>query len=140
MASPKPKGRWLKYTLLTLLVVVAVCGSLVAVDMQQAKRQREAVAALRNRAARVLYRWESHKVPEKPRTPEWLRNVLGDDFFSTVAIVDLFDTSLTQTDLGHIESLSGLRMLRLYRTTITASDKQRLQKALPNCEILEIRW
>ena len=88
----------------------------------------------------MLYPWESSKVPEKQPIPEWLRNVIGDDFFSTIATVDLFDTSLTQTDLEHIESLSGLRELRLYNSTITASDKQLLQKALPNCEILEIRW
>ena len=59
MSDLKTQRRWFQYSLRTLLIVVtlfAVLCSWFAVKMQQAKRQREAVVALRNRRARVLYR------------------------------------------------------------------------------------
>jgi hypothetical protein len=49
MTVAKPKLRWFQFSLRTLLVFVTLCAipcSWLAVKMQQAKRQREAVVAI----------------------------------------------------------------------------------------------
>ena len=60
-SCPKPKRRWLQFSLRTLLVFVtlsAVACSWFVVKMQQVRRQREAVKAIMEAGGWVWYDYE----------------------------------------------------------------------------------
>ena len=84
--------RRFQYSLRTLLLVMTLACigmSWLGVKMQQARKQREAVEAIEKLGGWVHYdyqvdqsgRWHFGAVPPGPA---WLRNGLGEDFFSTV--------------------------------------------------------
>ena len=59
--TPKLKGRWLQYSLRTLLVVVtlfAVLCSWLAVEIQRIQRQQKAVAAILKMGGQVEYDYQ----------------------------------------------------------------------------------
>jgi hypothetical protein len=69
--------------------------------------------------------------------------LITDRGFSTVAglrgliALGLRGTAITDTGLRHLESMSNLRLLNLEQCpNITDAGLSRLQKALPNCQIL----
>ena len=85
-------------SLLVLMVVVAILGSWLAAEKQQARQQRNAVAAIRALGAEVIYdyerEWHSRprfsaalNGPPVPPGPAWARRLLGDDFFACVLMV-----------------------------------------------------
>jgi hypothetical protein len=58
MSDPKPKRRWFQFSLRALLVFVTLCAivcSWLTVKLQQAKRQREAVAEFEKLGGAVFY-------------------------------------------------------------------------------------
>lgn len=87
------RRRWFQFRLRTLLIAVLVLSlplSWLAVRMDRARRQREAVEAIRALGGQVVYDWQSTPWggPAKwPRYPAWLRNLLGEDFFQRVVTV-----------------------------------------------------
>ena len=149
--TPKPKRRWFQYSLRSLLILVAVlCIGMnwFSNRMRRAERQRAAVKALGERYGTVLYDFQvDEEGVENPSAqlpqPEWLRNLLGDDFFRNVVIVHLnrsWDVSqpmkelawlpalrelyfdqikLTDDQLACLEDMSGLRVLFLDRTPLS---------------------
>jgi hypothetical protein len=119
MASPDSspqKRRWFQYSLRTLLLVMLLASIGTSWLAYRATRQRDAVAAILRAGGGVIYSYEydaAGKIvsdPEPP-APEWLRNVLGIDYFSRVTDVHLAGDSITDTDLEVLECLPGLRTL-----------------------------
>ena len=49
----------------------------------------------------------------------WLRNLLGDDFFSHVGIVELTGREITDAGLEHLKNLTQLKELRIGYTEVT---------------------
>jgi hypothetical protein len=108
--APKPKRRWFQYSLRTLLVVVtlfAIPCSWLVVMLRQAERQRKAVAAIRNLGG-------STGLGSYSSPPEWLRSLVGDDFFQTVNSVDLNLTKVTDSDLENLDGLGQLKHVSLF--------------------------
>jgi hypothetical protein len=134
------------------------------------RRQREAVEAIANAGGGVTYDYEpardSNELPldAEPPGPDWLRQLFGDDYFTSVVGVDLVGTQLADSDLGpltqkhlrwlprlarldldatyvtdagleHVRRLSHLRALGLCGTEVTEAGVKKLQQALPNCMI-----
>ena len=171
MSASKPKLRWFQFSLRSLLIFVTLCAipcSWLAVKLQQAKRQREAVAEIVKANGAVYYDWECDKdghrsiaFPWRP-TPTWWQNLLGDDLFQSVTRVNLPSGQVTDADLEHLKYLSQLEVLlidntqvtdaglenlkglkhlnRLYlsETKVTDEGIKRLQQALPNCRIYRL--
>ncbi|MGA2031281.1 MAG: hypothetical protein ABSG68_03405 [Thermoguttaceae bacterium] len=154
MIAPRPKLRWFQFSLRTLLVFVTLCAfacSWLAVKLQQAKRQREAAAAVEKLGGQVEW--------SEPSGPLWLRRLLGDDLFRSVVDVGLGGTEVTDAELEHLKGLDQLQSLNLARTNIagaglgnlkglnqlqyvylggtqvTDAGVKKRQQALPNCEI-----
>ncbi len=102
---PKPKSRWFRYRLpATLIVVAAGIGMIwLAVKIKQAHAQRAAVAAILKAGGQVAYEDQDDlsDPANKPRGPEWLRSLLGDD-------------ALVQRDAGRSQS-SGNHTTRIWR-------------------------
>ena len=147
-------------SLLVLTVAVAIPFSWLAVEMNAAREQKEAVKAIK-KDAWVPYEYQLGALLPNPQPPEplWLRSLLGDDFFESVAFVHFFSqtlvtdavmvqlkglaqvnldlqrTEITDAGLEHLNGLKQLRFLNLTDTHVTDAGVAKLQQALPNCKI-----
>ncbi len=153
-------------SLLVLVVAVALPFSWLAVEMKKAREQEEAVA-IGKLDGFVGYAWayDNHTPDGKwlssaqPPEPAWLRNSLGDAFFSDVVFLCILHatdsdlaqlkrlkylqglaldhTQITDVGLAHIAELAQLRQVSLLNCTkITDKGVKQLERALPNCEIV----
>ena len=159
--KPPPKRRWFQFSLRTLLVFVlsaSIGMSWLAVRLQRAKRQKEAVEAIVKSGGIVRYDYQYDASGNEIRGAKlpgavWLRKCLGDDFFTTVVGVD-FDgpvwqpasgwdlggfgrRNVTDADLLHLKSLSQLRSLDLDSTEVTDAGIEHL-KGLNRLESLNL--
>ena len=105
--------------LLILTVVVAIPFSWLAVEMKAAKEQQEAVKEIGKLGGSIEYDWEDDAsgVPNAPG-PEWLRKLLGDDFFGAV-VGDINGREFTDEGLAHLAGLTRLHWLIFNNTQIT---------------------
>jgi hypothetical protein len=134
MAAPTPKRRWFQYSLRTLLVFVTLCAfacSWLAVKLQQARRQWEAVDAIQRLGGGVLYDWQVdanlNVLPNpQPPGPKWLRSLSGYDFFQSVSSVFL-PGGVTDKELQHVKGFNGLQQLWLFGARITDAGVEQLK-------------
>ncbi len=140
-------------SLLVLVVVVAVPCTWMAVEMKIARKQREAVEAIRAADGDIVYDWEyfdSHPrtaeewmewFTRKPPVPEGFTNWLGDDWFYDIAEVHFpggwrYTADRCNDDtLRHIRCLTKLKNLKLTMTKVTYDGVKSVQEALPHCKI-----
>jgi hypothetical protein len=131
-----------------LLIVVLLLSVLLgwfAMRMRQAERQRQAVEARRKAGGTVLYDYQFHEesgsatgVLESP-VPAWLRELMGEDFFASVAAVGFHDPevsvlesrSVTVDDadavLEHVAGLTGVVRLELSANQVTDAGLEHLR-------------
>jgi hypothetical protein len=87
-AFPPPRGRWLRFSLRTLLVLVTVFGVWLGVKVDQARRQKRAVETLVALGAEIAYEhqradgWYDSSI--ELDMPIWGQELCGKDFFQTV--------------------------------------------------------
>jgi hypothetical protein len=114
--------RWLQFSLRAFLVVVTVLCIWLAVEFNQASRQKAAVDALRAVGAAVYYdhqraaTFDSFDTSKELNVPEWLRKLAGDDFFQKVVRVD-FAGNRTEEDLVHLQALPNIESLNFRATS-----------------------
>ena len=107
-AALKPRRRWLQFslrTLFVLLTVLCVFCAWLKVTVERARKQREAVSALKTAGAIVHYdfdydRFGKRIAQPKAPGPAWARKFLGDDFFASVFRVYFSDTSRNPSFIG----------------------------------------
>ena len=167
--------RLFRYGLRTLLLLTVTICVLLALGTREARRQKEAVGWVEQMGGTVgydhdhvvgdwrgLYYTSGHfdqdggMVATPPPGPEWCRDVIGLDYFSTVIIADLAGTnthSVSQigalvhlqalylnetrvTDLSPLFGLRSLRVVDLRGTDVDEQEVNRLRTTLPACEIL----
>ena len=162
--TPKPRRRWLRYSLIALLVLVVSAGigiSWIAHRMQRSMRQHEAVEAIVNTGGGVRFDFEIDQsgnplADAAPPGPAWLRYWVGDDLGTNVVEAEvqtdnalenikdlpqlrqlhLFSKGITDAGLEHLEQMNQLEALYLEKTLVTEQGVRKLQKALPNCRII----
>jgi hypothetical protein len=120
-AEPKRKRRWFQFSLRTLLIVVVIVAipcAWLGRKIEQKRREREAVAGLRDPGGTVLYDYEVEK--EGPAGPDWLRRMLGENFFNDVVAV-YFENHAIVTDerVMNVKELTQLTWLNVYETSVT---------------------
>jgi hypothetical protein len=172
----RPRRRWFRYSLRTLLAAVTLVALALGVWVHRAERQRRAVAAIRDMGGHVFYDFE--RLPEfDPTTgelvfdlpaPAWMMNGLGWDYFADVTVVILSYSNMTDErmpllkafpemkrfQIGTDQRLAGrpvqvtdasiellasftsLKYVNLSGAQVSAKGVDRLQQALPNCEIV----
>ncbi len=122
----RPKRRWAQFSLVGLLTFIAIlCAPLgwLGSKLESKRRERAAEAAIQSLGALVI-RNDSpimgffYEDPEEEsgtfRGPEWLKGVLGEDFFAhAVCVYFRSDDRLTDADLVHLEQLPFLKVLNL---------------------------
>jgi len=140
--SPNRRRRWYQFNLRTLLIGVLLVSlplSWFACRVQEARKEREAVEALRDVGVAVVYDYQlsdGHvSVPDnlgnadmygigsndlaEPPGPPWLRRLLGDNFFANAVYVILLRG--TDTDLAHVTAFTHLEALELCDSEVTDS-------------------
>ena len=130
-----PKRRWAQFSLATMFVVVTVLAfgfAWLAVQINQANRQRNAVAQLRESGVSVWYKYgldESGMVlPDStPCGPEWLTRIFGDDvFFNARAVA--FRPASSDSDLIPLQQLVGLVYIDFLNARVTDAGMAQLQQ------------
>jgi hypothetical protein len=127
--STKPKLRWYQFSLRTLLVFMTLCAvacSWLAVKVQQAKRQREAVDAIQKLGGGVIYDYDVYGKP-KPQPPPWLRYLLGDDFFANIGGVSFRNTQVTDAELEMLKGLTQVHQLYVNSPQVTDAGLETLK-------------
>jgi hypothetical protein len=168
-APPKRKRRWFQFSLRTLLIGVTLLAVLLGVISFRANRQRMAVEAIKKLDGKVAYDFETNEEgwdvrdDARPPGPNWLRNLIGVDYFATVVAVKINTTkdtddgsvavirelphlrslvltgpNVTDSTLDHLKGLIELRGLYLFGTQVTDAGLGQLEN-LSGLEILHLR-
>lgn len=114
--------RWLQFSLRTLLIAVVLLSlplSWFGTRLAKARKQREAVAAIKRLGGSVVYDCEEASSPAAKPPSTWLRTLLGDDFFDHIVRVEFWDPCVTNADLKHLDVLTELEILVLFSTHVT---------------------
>jgi len=121
----------------TLLCVLAVGVVWLGYQVNLARRQVAAVAAIKALGGKVTY---ADQLPfaARPWAPKWLRNSLGDDIFISVIGVNLAGTNVSDGDLARLAELAQLRILSLDETTVGNAGLKRVAR-LRHVEELSLR-
>ena len=111
-------------SLLVFCVAFSIAAGWFAVEMRRAERQREVVKSITALGGSVGYDWESIAdgdpiVNPEPPGPEWLRRMLGNDFFSGVVTINASKTEITDAGLDQFKELPSLKQLVLNGTNVT---------------------
>ena len=159
---PKPKRRWLRFSLMTLLVVVMVAClgfAVIGWRMQRARENRETLASVTEAVAEIeklggevsgeylmnrpQFWWESQLDDPGPVSPVGITfTKMTDARLEHLKGLEnlrwwlyLNGTNVTDAGLEHLTGLSNLEALDLTGTRVTAEGVKKLQQALPNCKI-----
>ena len=127
-ATPKPRPRWLQFSLrglLLLMVVISAPLGWFAWKRERLRAQREAIQAIESLGGLAIYDLEYSDVPLDASGeivwpgPARLRRVLGDDAFVHVVDVRLAGIEVTASHLNCLKGLPRCRLLDLSSAKIT---------------------
>jgi hypothetical protein len=162
--QPKRKRRWLQFSLRTLLIFTLICGigfARLGRKIERKRGERVVVKEIRQAGGRVDYDYEIALPAVEPFGPAWLRELLGEDFFSDVALVVIPDAAagshipenlikltrlerlclcgldVADGDLVSLKGLTDLRFLILKRSKVTDTGLVNL-KNLTRLEFLRL--
>ena len=151
---PKRKRRWLQFSLRTLLLLTLICAvaaSWVAHRRDKKRGERDTVAAIRKVGALVYYDSEVEEKdlagrivnPAGPRGPEWVRELVGNDFFDDPMCVAFNNPIPSQAikvrdsaevTLPLVGELSELKWLFLDSSNVTDTGLESLKR------LRRLRW
>jgi len=119
-----PKRSWVQFRLITVFVVVTGLCVWLAVQVNRAHRQRDAVAAIHALGGAVMYDYDFDAAGNQirnaePPEPAWLRRLLGVDFRNRATWVYLAGAPTTDADLVHLCNLPKLNWLHVGNKPIT---------------------
>jgi hypothetical protein len=119
---------------------------------RRARRQRDAVAALRKKIAWIYYGWEplaeqvfgrgirGKDSPEGPPVPDWLLKRLGDEYFQEVVAIGM--DGLRENELTKyaplLKSFPALQRLALHRLKISDEGLKSVVRSCPNLKWLSL--
>jgi hypothetical protein len=133
-ASSKQKLSWYQLSLCSLLIFTIVFGiglSWFVSNLRRAARQRAAVEAIVKMKGCLLYDYDLDEagdiVPGKLSQPAWLRNLLGDDYFRSVSLVDFSEGEVKGPHLEYVKDLQNLRYLYDHRTQVTDTELRNIE-------------
>jgi len=148
--SPKPRRRWLQFSLRTLFVVVTVFCVWMGITANRARDQRLAVEAIEALGGTIRYEYQGDydyvvitntgvqtgRSPVPPG-PEWLRGLIGDEFFFSVSKIELGGTKADDASLTAIGRLADMKNLNLRYNQVTDAGLEHLI-GLTNLESLTL--
>ncbi len=122
-APIKPKRRWLRFSLRSLLLLVLVLCVVLGWQVGWARKQRAAVAWIRQQPdGSVAYDYERLQFPSpnpQPSAPNWLVELLGIDYFATVT------RATVETEQADVSELAGLQASKTCTSRVAKSPTSR---------------
>jgi hypothetical protein len=118
--TPKPRRRWLQFSLRTVMVAVLFLGcglGWFAREVQRVRAQRKAAAAIEKLGGGVGYADESDG--RIRGAVAWMGKLFGEDLSGDVTSVILDGPSINDAALAHLRGLAQLRWLSLTNTRIS---------------------
>ena len=120
LTTPKPRRRWLQFSLRTLLVLMLLLGcglGWFAREVHKARAQGEAKKAIEKLGGRVG--WDRPPGGMMRTAVVLAGKLLGEDLYWDVSQVFLSDTPVTDAGLVHLCGLTQLGTLSLNNTRVT---------------------
>jgi hypothetical protein len=105
------------------MVLASIGMAWFAVRWRHAQQQRRAVAAMAKMGGRAIYdspiQRRIHNKPVGMAAPDWLRNLLGEDFFDEVIELDFNYGHVNDEGLAHVKEFRRLRWISLFNSHVT---------------------
>lgn len=138
-ALPEHRRRYPTFSLRTFFVTLTACAVWLGIIVHQAREQREAVKAIETLDASVSYDW-GFTDPRRPSGPDWLRRIVGDDYFQTATVVSIWTPEpVTHSDVmrlvPHLQRLRSLRLVNIL-WPVREETLRELNAALPSCKVV----
>jgi hypothetical protein len=126
LKTNRPRRCWIQFSVRTAVIGVAAAAVFLGLEVNSARKQATAVAAVKAYGGFVHYDYEyvngTYVPGRQPRAPDWLRHAIGDDYFRTVVEVNLiFDgagAAQVQTERTDDAVMPALRDLTSVKTLI----------------------
>ncbi len=127
---PKRSRRWFQFSLRTLLIfaiVFAIPCAWLGRKIERKRREREVVNAIVKLGGEVSYDYQfdpsGYRIPNPHLPgPEWLRQLLGENFFTDVEVMGITITPDAEAALANVRGLTQLKILWLWGRRNTVSD------------------
>ena len=120
-SSPVRKRRWLSFSVRSLFVVTLFVACLLGWKLHKVNQQRRAVSKIKELGGTVYYDTDRHLAdsddPSPFQAPQWLRELLGDDYFDSVVAVRIYHKDLD--DVSFLADLPMIEDLNLSGTNVT---------------------
>jgi hypothetical protein len=134
---PSPRRSWLRFSLRTFFVLLTIFGVWLGIKINAARRQHEAVEAVRKMGGGVGYDYQiatpvsfsnglEFDENKPPPAPKWLRDLLGVDFFSTVVGVEFQNAAINDKTLESVVGLPKLQSVKFDNAHIDPKNSARL--------------
>jgi len=138
--APRRRSLWPRYSLRTLFVLITVVCVVLGLWMHRVVRQRTAVRRFYELTANrpsdhgeqlvtmgYRYRGDTHS---KPIVEEWLhplRDLIGEEAFGEITLVQLINTPATNDDLRFLADVPTVEEVALHGTQVTDEGLRHLQ-------------
>lgn len=122
--------KFLRISLRSLLVAITITGVALGVYLNRVQDQVRAVAMIERLGGRCWYDFQvddnriSHPGSPEPSAPQWMRQLLGNHFFTTVIMVSLDQKAFSDDDLKLLTGLRHLKRLDLDGPAVTDATMQ----------------
>lgn len=116
--APKSRRRRFQFSLRSLLIFTIICGvaaGRLGKRIEQKRHEHEVVNEVLKSGGSIAYDFLSGE----PSGPEWLRSILGQNFFNEVVELKLSGYDVTDETCGQIKKLSHLENVRLSDSSIS---------------------
>ena len=147
-STPRPRRRWLRFSLRTLLLLVVLAAIFPGRALYKAERQRRAVAQVLSLGGEVHY---EHQFDDRgwnpegePPGPAWLVRFFGIDLFARVKVVGLYGSNgqLTDDALKCLEALCDAEQLQIgsakHLSPYISNDGLRVLRTFENLQRLDL--
>jgi hypothetical protein len=145
--GPVKRRRWFRFSLRVLLIVVTVLCVWLGIQVNAARRQKNALEAILKAGSTVGFDYQVTPPPtgfpvgdidtqiEAPHTvPVWLRQIFGEDFFRTVVMCNLDSKAISLADFTEIANLPNLKAVGL-RDVIILSEDGGVNRAIQDSDL-----
>ena len=124
--SPKPRRRWFRFSLRSLLLLVVLVAIPLGWKVNRVRNQRMVVAEIEKLHGQMYYDYQRNFIggstSAAPPGPNWLRDILGVDYFADVVHVNVSGPQVTDKTLARLLSLPHLQLLGVDSDEITDSE------------------
>lgn len=132
--------RRIQFSLRTFFVLITALAVWLGLIVVRIREQREAVRQVERIGGRVIYDWQQPgRLNRKPNGPEWLRRVIGDDYFQTVeGVYGLGSDADAVKAIPYLQQLPALKTITFPYAAYSKGTLDELRAALPSCNFVGV--